>query len=113
MILETQSIKEQKMVGYRFVDNYETYHYELVDFATGNILDKMSEVAIVYDGDVLLKHGNPERLIPYYRDRKEKYRKYNLDTELGYIQGKLDIDELDKILSISDYIGRFAGLYEW
>ncbi len=98
----TKSMKRQGYIGYKYEDN----RYILYDFGSNETLDIMNEVAILYDGDVLLKHGHPDRIATKAQLLRKLYATVdaNLAMELIVIQGKIPIDELDKALAISNYI---------
>jgi hypothetical protein len=98
----TKSMKQYEYVGYK----YENDHYILYDFGSDDILDTMDEVAILYDGDVLLKHGHPDKVNTKAQLMRKSYAAIdiNLAMELIVIQGKIPIDELDKALALSNYI---------
>lgn len=94
-------------MNYEFKDN----QYKLID-DYGKILASMEEVAIMFDKkhSCLLRHGELKLVEKYYNDIVYKYRKNNLfdiANDLVMIWGKLDIEELNKIIQITDYIGIF------
>lgn len=98
----TKSMKQQEYIGYK----YENGHYILYDFKENETLDTMDEVAILYDGDVLLKHGHPDKIAAIAQKLRNSYAAVDADLamELIVIQGKIPIDELDKALALSNYI---------
>ncbi len=98
----TKSMKQQGYIGYKYEDN----HYILYDFGSNETLDTMDKVAILYDGDVLLKHGHPDRIATKAQVLRKAYASVDVDLamELIVIQGKIPIDELDKALAMSNYI---------
>lgn len=71
-----------------------------------NISMMSDEVAIAFtkDGEfiTLHKHGNPTTVREWYKKNEEPYR--NLGFTLYYIEGKLPVDELNKMISISGYL---------
>ncbi|MFW9899664.1 MAG: hypothetical protein ACFFDY_00070 [Candidatus Thorarchaeota archaeon] len=94
-------------MNYKFGDN----KYKLIN-DDGEVLASMKEVAIVFDKkhSCLLRHGELKLVEKYYNDTMYKYRKNNLSdiaNDLAMIWGKLDIEELNKIIQITNYIGIF------
>lgn len=80
--------------------------YLLIDEDTQEVLDHMEEVAILYDGNVMLKHGHPDRIEPLFTQYRTAYSKGAIDTNtLGALKGKIPLDELNKIINTSGYIG--------
>jgi hypothetical protein len=75
----------------------------MVDFKTGEILNTMNEVSILFDGDVLLKHGHPDKINWRSRHLREMYDQAGIECDIHIITGKIPIDELDKILTIVGY----------
>jgi len=69
------------------------------------------EVAVVYDDDpigglVLLKHGSPQQVELWWQEARKKYIELELGSFFRYmrlVQGKLDVDELNKSISCSGY----------
>lgn len=98
----TKSMKQQGYIGYKYEDGY----YILYDFGSNETFDTMNEVAILYDGDVLLKHGRPDKIAVKAQLLRKLYAGFHADLamELIVIQGKISIDELDKALAMSNYI---------
>lgn len=75
-------------------------------------LFETEEVAILFDKgfSVLIKHGDPTYVNEHYESIFRCSRETMFDTimnDLIVIQGKFDIEELNKVISISDYIGKF------
>lgn len=70
------------------------------------------EVAICFDSaaSVLLKHGNPVMVQGYHTAARQAYLSVGLTDmaeDLVCITGAFDLDDLNKVVSICDYIGRF------
>ena len=82
--------------------------YYLIDDNTGEINGMMDEVAIAFDPDsgTLYKHGNPSWVIPWHKEWEPKHASVGLRLEL--LIGKFDIEELNKCLDNSTYVGIFA-----
>jgi len=87
---------------------FDGFEYYLVD-DNGDTIDRMEEVGICFDsdGDVLLKHGQPERVYKYYHDTIVKFSDFPDLFKITFIQGKFPVDEVNKCLDISGYIGIF------
>lgn len=84
--------------------------------ATGRMEHMSDEVAIVFDDDpdlhgpVMLKHGDPARVQAWWDDTKRKYRDAgaeDLTRDWKMASGKLDLEELNKAISISGYRPKF------
>ena len=97
---ETQELKRTGYIGYRLLDNGL---YELVDFEYNEVLNTMPNVAILFDGNVLLKHGHPNEIKEYFDELVSSYRAIEFEHNLNIIQGRIPIDELDKVLTITSY----------
>ncbi len=108
---ETETVKEEGRIGYYFEDSV----YHLIDFRNNEVFETMSEVAFMFDyndckdgeSPTLLIHGKPN----YVNRNTRKLRKLyiengqaNIAAGLIVIQGKIPINEIDKMLSISGYI---------
>lgn len=70
------------------------------------------EVAICFDkaASVLLKHGHPDRVTAYANQARQAYLNAGFihgAEDLVVITGAFDLEELNKVVSICDYIGRF------
>jgi hypothetical protein len=96
---ETIELKRQGYIGYRLHNGL----YQLVDFATNEVLDIMPNVAILFDGDTLLKHGHPIKIQAHFDKLKAAYQIMFMDHDLNIISGRIPIDELDKVLTITGY----------
>lgn len=89
----------------------ETYY--LIETKTREIVDAMDEVAIAwfwFNDDkrvTLYKHGKPESVAEYCR---QNYTKFELiGANIKYVIGKFSVEELNKVISISDYINKFLS----
>lgn len=85
------------------------------------ILNAGKEVCVFYDYSeidkrgVLLKHGSYKNVNEYCKNFMEKIFTFNNETntklidlkDLYLIHGKFDIEEINKCISTSDYIGLF------
>ena len=82
-------------------------------FSLGDLrINAGPEVAICFDkaANVLLKHGNPGWVTAYAKQvRKHFVDAGYLDVaeDIVVITGAFDLVELNKVVSICDYIGRF------
>jgi len=71
------------------------------------------EVAILFDQDlsVLLKHGPPAFVDSEFRRMHLAFGRtrtlFDVADGLTVIRGKFDIEELNKVVQICDYVGRF------
>lgn len=95
------------------------YHYRLIEgsyflYDGDTLLTGQDEVAICFshDGDLytLHKHGDPKWVNKWAEDTKKKYLDNGLADlagELTVISGKFPIEELNKMLDITGYIGTF------
>lgn len=104
------------------------YHYELrngsyyllgdeINRLTNDheILSMSDEVAICFSMDngmtCLHKHGSPEKVNKWYEETRKKYIAHGLRHEadsLLIISGKFPVEELNKMLDITGYIGSFV-----
>ncbi len=107
----TITAKANKGVGYYLEDGV----YHLMDFRNGVLLESMNEVAFMFDyndcrdgaGPTLLLHGNPNYVIPNTTKLRNLYienGQANIAAHLVAIQGKIPIDEIDKMLCKSGYV---------
>ena len=77
-----------------------------------------SEVAILFDRDcsVLLKHGEPERVRAEFKRMHLAFGSHpdgaDAANSLTLICGEFDLEELNKVLGICDYIGRLYAKLE-
>jgi hypothetical protein len=104
---ETEELKRIGFVGYRLKDGL----YSMVDFETGDVLDTMNEVSVLYDGTILLKHGSPDRIDWRLKLLRDMYNSNDIPHKLHVITGKIPIDELDKILALTDYLPKEVKEY--
>lgn len=70
------------------------------------------EVSICFDkaDNVLLKHGNPAIVSDYASNARQRYAAAgfaDVAEDLVVITGAFDLEELNKVVSICDYVGRF------
>lgn len=100
---ETQELKRLEYTGYRLEDN-ETY--SLVDFETGEVLDTMDEVSILFDGTTILKHGHPNKVNWRSQYLRKAFTQAGIEHDIHLVSGKIPIDELDKILTLTGYLIR-------
>ena len=93
-------LKSDRLIGYELVGDT----YQMKDFANGDIISIMSEVSILYDGRVCLLHGHPRKINARFRTMKRLYNKEVIEHDLHIVQGKIPIEEIDKMLSITGYL---------
>jgi len=75
------------------------------------VLSKSEEVSILFDtggiiGWVLLKHGDPERVLAYSQVMTKKYTVFGLGDfikGLKVMTGKFPVDELNHLINSSGY----------
>lgn len=70
------------------------------------------EVAVLFDAEnnVLLKHGEPERVHQHFKTMREELTAAGLTAEanaLTLVTGRFAVEELNKVVNICDYVGRF------
>lgn len=96
---------------------YEQIHYELnctdyVLFRGDKPISKLlQEVSLAFDKEagVLMKHGSKEMVSAWLSDAQEKLRSggaHDLAEQLIMVTGRFPVDELNKCISISGYIGK-------
>lgn len=91
-------------------------HYYLVK-DDGDVVDIGEEVAVLYDevkpgNTVLLKHGRPTLVSDYFSEITKIYRENDLSDMLDHIKlivGRFPIDDLNKMISTTGYIGSFMN----
>lgn len=71
-----------------------------------------AEVAVLFDAkqSVLLKHGPPERVQGYYNTMHAELMQAGqpeVAAALTLVTGRFDIEELNKVVNICDYVGQF------
>lgn len=95
------------MFEYRL--NQGTYY--LFNTETEQIIDGMDEVAIAWfwfkddDEVTFIKHGTPEKVTAYCRKKYAEYE--SIGATLKCVIGKFPVEELNKIISKSNYINQF------
>lgn len=88
------------------VDNGQ-YHFYL----SGSFRFATEEVAILLDqeGHVLLKHGTPEVVEATYARMRKAFLGLGYEKgaeDLMVLKGRFDVEELNKIVRISNYVGK-------
>lgn len=97
---------------------YPQIHYELnctdyVLFKGDQPVSKLlQEVSLAFDKEagVLMKHGSKEMVSTWLVDAQAKFRNGGhpeLAEQLIMVTGRFPVDELNKCISISGYVGRF------
>ena len=111
-------MKEEHMYRYETIDD-DYYKYRLYEIETGETVHLLDEVGICfsYEQDqersirgTLLKHGDSKMVKEYYEEAHRKFKEAGLrkmSEELRYIEGKFDVEELNKIIEITGYVGKF------
>lgn len=108
-----------------------SYHYRLLDgeyclFYGDELQRRMPEVSICYSKTtfganilyVLHKHGSPDMIKQWHENTVKKYAASGFQEEIesmGVITGKYPIEELNRMLDTSGYLGIFLrknGLFE-
>ena len=98
-----------------------SYHYEIRNgeyylMDGDNILHVSEEIAIGFTYDpvektgVMHKHGRPEFVEKWADETRKVYHDagyHDMANEIMIIKGKLNIHELNKIISITGYIGKY------
>lgn len=87
--------------------------YRLIDDETGDALFSSEEIAVAFDKKcwTMLKHGPASNVESWMLETRKKYLEAGLNdiaADLTIISSKdWEIEELNKILDICDYIERF------
>jgi len=91
---------------------YEYPYYIMKNMDTGEVLDKMQEVALAYSYStktkaVILKWGSVFHVTDWVSDTRQVYRDggyVNMANELHMIVGAFQLAEINKCIEICDYI---------
>jgi len=92
----------------RYLEINGKYHYEDHDNST----TVMDEVAICFDtdSDMLLDHGDPERLLEYYEESIDNFKEMEWEEAIGdiiLVIAKFPIRELNKLMLNRGYLSGF------
>lgn len=102
------------------------YHYQmegefyvLTDDESGDYIGPpLEELAIVIDASsemfTLHKHGSPELVEKWYKKAQAKYEAADIQDMFAttiYVQGKFNLEELNKLINNSGYGERFMAFH--
>lgn len=99
-ITQIKELERRGSIGYDLIGDT----YWMRDFSKGQLLSIMKEVALLFDDKTLLKHGHPDEIKSYFHVIKSLYDKDGTHHQLHIVQGKIPLDEVNKMVSITGYL---------
>jgi hypothetical protein len=109
------------MILFRY-DEEDTYTpYVLYDAITGDVLDRMENIAICYDNmgnapdsyPIMMKFGSPDCVKPWHEKAQAAYLG-ELSSDLCYVYGKYEVEEINKCIECTGYLKKLvdSGYFE-